>query len=190
MLRVEFVRLQGTLTAAIIHYAGLAGQRRLAGQEGTHRRLAMSSASVDSVSVNTFSPSPAPSPMPTMAPTPIPSHAPTLQPAQSLTTTTPTATPTQGLTSQPTQSPTVAPTSAPTRILDEPSGSPVAGPTAVLMMVPAPTTQAPLADGPAAEDADDLALLTSAELATATISTMSIVVGAFAFVASVFLLHA
>ena len=107
--------LQGTLTTAIVHYANLLGQRRLVGEEddGGHRRLSMSSAKVDAVVVDTFSPSPAPSPMPTMAPTPAP-------------TIVPTPTPSRLPTPQPTPSPTMSPTRAPTRVpTSQPTQSPI-----------------------------------------------------------------
>ena len=69
----------GTLTAAIVEFATALGQRRLgsasAEDDATTRRLSMSSASVLSVSIGTFSPTPAPSPLPSMAPTPMPTLA-------------------------------------------------------------------------------------------------------------------
>ena len=73
----------GTLTAAIVEFATALGQRRLgsasAEDDATTRRLSMSSASVLSVSVATFSPTPSPSPLPSMAPTPMPTSVPTME---------------------------------------------------------------------------------------------------------------
>ena len=65
----------GTLTAAIVSFANQLGQRRRLDEHQHLRRLdagGMSAASVESASVNTFSPSPAPSHVPTPAPTPSP----------------------------------------------------------------------------------------------------------------------
>ena len=94
--------VDGSLTAAILKFATQLGQRRLgsvaedddAADERGGRRLSMTSATVLSVSVDTFSPTPAPSPLPSLArsvlptaeplpfsPTPSPSPLPSLAPS-------------------------------------------------------------------------------------------------------------
>jgi len=87
----------GTLTTSMRTFAIQLGQRRL-NEHG--RRLdagGMSSVTAESVSVDTFSPTPAPSPMPTMAPIPMPTAVPVPMPT--------TAAPTAVQTPSPTPSP-------------------------------------------------------------------------------------
>ena len=87
----------GTLTTSMRTFAIQLGQRRL-NEHG--RRLdagGMSSVTAESVSVDTFSPTPAPSPMPTMAPVPMPTAVPVPMPT--------TAAPTAVQTPSPTPSP-------------------------------------------------------------------------------------
>ena len=103
-----------------LNAGGMLGSRLL-------RRLnagGMLSAEAQSVSVNTFSPTPAPSgmptpaptPAPTLAPTPMPTQAPTLVPIPAPTTSVPIPAPT---TSAPTPVPTSAPTPMPTNSTTE-----------------------------------------------------------------------
>ena len=102
---------EGTLTAAIVVFANQLGQRRrrLDGHSGLRRLDAggMSAASVESVSVDTFSPSPAPSLAPTSLPTPSPT---TPEPT---TTPTPAPTPAPTASQAPTSLPSPSPTAAP-----------------------------------------------------------------------------
>ena len=129
---------QGTFTAELVRFAVQFGQRRLAADENSiRRRLTMSDANVESVSVSTFSPTPAPSPLPSMTPTPMPTLAPTSAPTMAPTepptpmpTLAPTTmAPTEPLTMAPTMAPTVSfvPTQMPTH---EPTAAPTSLPTA------------------------------------------------------------
>ena len=131
----------GRLTAAIVDFATALGARRL-GSASTKgdvagRRLSMSAASVLSVSVNTFSPTPAPSPLPSMAPTPMPTIPPTSAPTFTPTLQ-PSATPTPAPSPAPLAAPTLVPIPAPTTLLiPVPTSVPIPAPTAV--PTPAPT---------------------------------------------------
>ena len=73
---------QGFFTTLIIQYADMLDQRRRLADGG--RRLSMTSASVDAVSVQTFAPTHSPSLAPTATPTPLPVPAPTLMAPLSL----------------------------------------------------------------------------------------------------------
>ena len=72
------------------------------------RRLSMADATVDSVSVDTFTPTPAPTQIPTAAPTQTPTAMPTAMPSPA-----PTAMPTTTPTASPSQLPTVSPYPSP-----------------------------------------------------------------------------
>ena len=123
----------GAFTSAIQTFA--ARRRRLVisderdgGSDATRedrvrRRLAdMSSATADSVSVDTFTPTPAPTEIPTPTPTPAPSHAPTSAPTPSPTTGSPTRAPSAAPSPAPSSTPSAAPSPAP-------SSTPSAAPT-------------------------------------------------------------
>ena len=92
----------GSFTTSIQSYA----RRR--------RRLSMASASVASVSVQTFSPTPAPSEVPTPAPSQVPTPVPTPAPTTASPTPSPTHPPTPRPTPRPTRMPTPRPTPRPT----------------------------------------------------------------------------
>lgn len=77
----------GDFTQRIQQYAA----RRLTEGDAERRRLGMESATADSVSVDTFSPSPAPTAVPTKAPTPVPTSSPSPAPTR-VPTPTPTVT--------------------------------------------------------------------------------------------------
>ena len=95
----------GSLAAAILKFTTQLGQHRLgsvaedddAADERGGRRLSMTSATVLSVSVETFSPTPAPSPLPSLAPSALPTVEPMPAPtvtAQPSISRAPTAAPT------------------------------------------------------------------------------------------------
>ena len=137
----------GAFTTAIQQFA----RRRLASDEsegnsaGTpeRRRLDMSSASADSVSVDTFAPSPAPTEIPTGAPTQTPSAAPSVAPVPS-----PTQTPTQIPSAGPTTAPLSAPSVAPLLSSPTPSAMPTASTGAGTLSM-TPTTASILTTSPA-----------------------------------------
>jgi outer membrane biosynthesis protein TonB len=144
----------GSFTSAIVTFATQLGQRRLSTaavlESGSRRRLSMSAASVDSVSVDTFSPTPAPTETPTTPPSPAPSARPTAVPVPApsalptaVPVPAPTTLPTSFPTSKPAPLPTPLPTSAPT--LFPTTALPAPAPTALptLAPTPAPTTTAP-----------------------------------------------
>ena len=87
---------------------------------GSRRRLDMSSISVSSVSVDTFTPTPAPTPAPSDLPTPTPTLTPT----------------TSGPSPAPTSMPTPVPTSQPTTATNPPTKVPTAMPTAAPVPIP------------------------------------------------------
>ena len=104
-------------------------------EDRIRRRLAdMSSATADSVSVDTFTPTPAPTEIPTPTPTPAPSHAPTSAPTPSPTTGSPTRAPSAAPSPAPSSTPSAAPSPAPS---STPSAAPTPAPSS--MQVPAPS---------------------------------------------------
>ena len=103
-----------------------AGLGRASAEDAASRRFSMSSASVVSVSVDTFSPTPAPSPLPSVAPTPMPTLSPTSAPAS-----VPTFQPSAAPSAMPTALPTMLPSLAPTR-------APISAPTPVPNTTPSP----------------------------------------------------
>ena len=123
----------GSLTTAIQSFA--TRRRRLDADDkrvepafgAPRRRLDMTSAQADSVSVGTFSPSAAPSPTPSAAPTPSPTSPPT-----SIPTTSPVPTP------QPTPAPTASalPTPTPTSPAPSSQPSPAPSPLPTITLVP------------------------------------------------------
>ena len=119
----------GSLTTAIQSFA--TRRRRLDADDkrvepafgAARRRLDMTSAQADSVSVGTFSPSAAPSPTPSAAPTPSPTSPPTSGPTTSpVPTPQPTPVPTASLlptappTSNPSPAPSIQPSPAPSSL--------------------------------------------------------------------------
>ena len=120
----------GSLTTAIQSFA--TRRRRLDADDkrvepafgAPRRRLDMTSAQADSVSVGTFSPSAAPSPTPSAAPTPSPTSPPTSIPT---TSPVPTPQPTPAPTPTPTPNPSPAPSSQP---------SPAPSPLPTITLVP------------------------------------------------------
>ena len=139
----------GSFTSAIVTFATQLGERRLSTEAavkgGGRRRLSMSAASVDSVSVDTFSPTPAPTETPTTPPSPAPtispSPAPTTPPSPA-----PSALPTEVPVSAPTAVPVSAPTTLPTAVpVPAPTTLPTSFPTSKPMPLPTPTpTSAPM----------------------------------------------
>ena len=134
----------GSFTTSIQSYA----RRR--------RRLSMASASVASVSVQTFSPTPAPSEVPTPAPSQVPTPAPTPVP----TTASPTASPTNPPTPRPTPRPTRMPTPRPTpRPTPMPTPRPTPWPTISVAPTAKPTSRPTPEQVEVTNDADATAVI-------------------------------